>query len=71
MLPLPEEMIGKGQGIGRNEQAGTKKPLRFRGLALLLIPLISRNNPPELAPFLHCCKWVAGLRRAVSLHLSG
>ena len=27
-------------------------------------------NPPELAPFLRHCKWVAGLHRAVSLHLS-
>jgi hypothetical protein len=32
---------------------GTKKPLSFRGLAFLLIPLISRKAPPELAPFLH------------------
>ncbi len=27
--------------------------------------------PPELAPFLRGSRWVAGLRRAVSLHLSG
>lgn len=31
---------------------GTKKPLLFRGLAFLLIPLILRKAPPELAPFL-------------------
>ena len=30
---------------------GTKKPLHFRGLAILHIPLILRNAPPELAPF--------------------
>src|SRR5258707_10801640 len=50
--------------------AGNKKPLHLRGLASLLIPLISRTIPPELAPFLHPCRWVAGLQRAVSLHLS-
>ncbi len=31
---------------------GTKKPLLVRGLALLHIPLILRQLPPELAPFL-------------------
>jgi hypothetical protein len=49
-----------------------KKPLECSGvLELGLIPLILRINPPELAPFLHIGRWVAGLQRAVSLHLSG
>jgi len=51
--------------------SATKNPWILRGLASgALIPLILRITPPELAPFLHRCKWVAGLRRAVSLHLS-
>ena len=36
----------------RPAELGTKKPLILRGMAYLLIPLILRNNPPELAPFL-------------------
>jgi len=39
-------------------------------MALLHIPLILRNTPPELAPFLSKDRRVAGLHRAVSLHLS-
>jgi hypothetical protein len=52
---------------------GKKRPLDFRGLSVLrLIPLILRNVPPELAPFpQYICRGVAGLHRAVSLHLSG
>ena len=49
----------------------TKKPLHLRGYSNVAIPLISRIAPPELAPFLPLCRGVAGLHRAVSLHLSG
>jgi hypothetical protein len=41
-------------------EQGTKKPLIFRGLAYLLIPLISRNIPPELAPFLRHASGLPG-----------
>jgi len=49
---------------------GNKKPLHLRGLASMQIPLISRYYPPELAPSPRLCRGVAGLHRAVSLHLS-
>src|SRR2546425_839174 len=58
------------QAGGGKPNSTQKSPCISGAFAFLLIPLILRNNPPELAPFLQCCKRVVGLHRAVSLHLS-
>ena len=60
------ELLNESTGCAAN-----KKPLHLRGSSAIAFPLILRYTPPELAPFMRLCKWVAGLQRAVTLHLSG